>query len=278
MSWQQFYRDSLSEKLDENGDLTPPWERFPNYERYTIGWRMGEGEDWLSYWHVFLEDLDAAFEVRLAYLKRHPPAPVNWADRVYGVLHPSAKDEEEDGDDATDQLAVQRRAELLHLGLIASDAAYPIWRSQQQGVRWPWESDEPPETVARYWTRDLWFWSRQVAELRGSAAWVSPQVPENWQPCAGSIETGRVPTLDPRQGLLSLAQMLSAGRVVAPWQLGLGPDDFTDSFEMDMGFVDAFRLFVMSAFDDREHLQRYLSAAGMPASWDEWVGERNHLD
>src|SRR5579871_6192954 len=92
MSWQQFYRDRLPDELDDNGDLAPPWERFPTYERYTIGWRMGTGEGWLDMWRVFLDDLDPALEVRLAYLKRHPPAPVTWASWVYAILHPSSPD------------------------------------------------------------------------------------------------------------------------------------------------------------------------------------------
>lgn len=276
MSRNPFYRGRLSEHLDANGDLAPPWEQFPNYERYTIGWRMGGGEDWLCYWSVFLEDLDPAYETRLAYLRRHPPGPVSWAEHVHDVLYPSADD---DADDTNgDQLAAQRRAELLYLGLIASDASYPIWLRQQQGVRWPWESGDPPETVARYLTRDLWFWSRRVAGLRGGAAWAPPPVPEGWQPCAVPLATGRVPDLDPSRGLLSLAQMLSAGRVSPPWELGLGVGDFADSFEMNMGYADAFRLWLMSAFDDREHLRRTLGPAEVPQSWEEWLSEQFHFD
>ena len=28
----------------------PPWKAFPGYDRYSMGWRMGAGED---YWHAF---------------------------------------------------------------------------------------------------------------------------------------------------------------------------------------------------------------------------------
>jgi hypothetical protein len=47
----------------------------------------------------------------------------------------------------------------------------------------------------------------------------------------------------------------SAGRVTPPGQLGGTLEDFADSFENDMGYVDAFRLRGMSPFDDREHLR-----------------------
>jgi hypothetical protein len=141
-------------------------------------------------------------------------------------------------------------------------------------VRWPWEAAETPETAARYWTRELWFWSRQVAGLRSDPAWVPPAVPERWQPCAEPLRTGEVRSPDLGDGLLSLAQMLSAGRVAPPWQLGLTFDDFAGSFKDEMGYVDAFRLWGMSSFDDREQLQRYLTATEAPEAWERWTAER----
>lgn len=280
MDWKQSCRARLHEKLDENGDLAPPWEMFPTYERYTIGWRMGDGETWLGLWQVFLEGLDPAFEVRLAYLRRHPPAPITWANSVHDVLYPSSRDDEEEEEDEErdSRVALERRAALLQEGLIGSDVAYATWLRQQRGVRWPWTYSETPESAARYWTRDLWFWSRQVAGLRSGPAWTPPQVPAEWEPCASALEAGKVPALALRRGLLSLAQMLSAGQVMPPWQLGLARSDFADSFEEDMGYVDAFRLWGMSAFDDRERLQRYLAATEVPESWEGWVAEQLPVD
>lgn len=285
MSTKETYRARLAEHLDPNGDLAPPWERFPTYERYTIGWRMGTGEDWLVMWRIFLDDLDPAYEVRLAYLKRHPPAPVTWASWVYAILHPDDEDEDdEDEDDEDDDLeeearvAAERRAALLELGVVASDVAYPTWLRQQQTMVWPWTNSEMPENAARYWTRDLWFWSRRVTELRADPRWTPPPVPDAWQPCASPLATGEAGSLDLRRGLLSLAQILSAGEVVPPWKLGLTLDDFADSFDEDMGYVDAFRLWGMSAFDDRDQMRRYLDATGMPESWAGWVAEQFSLD
>jgi hypothetical protein len=272
MDWKEVCRRRLPECLDRNGDLAPPWEQFPNYERYTIGWRMGAGEGWLGLWHVFLEDFDPSYEARLAYLRRHPPAPETWADMVHSVLHPSTRD-----DESEDRIAAERRDTLRRAGLIASDVAYSTWLSQQQGVRWPWELVETPEQAARYWTRDLSFWSRQVAGMRGHTAWDPPAVPERWQACDAPLRTGRVNSPDLCKGLLSLAQMLAAGRVVAPWQLGMKLDDFADSFELDMGYVDAFRLWGMSSFDDHEQVQRYLSATGAPDEWKRWSVEQSLL-
>jgi hypothetical protein len=170
-----------------------------------------------------------------------------------------------DSDNENEDIEAQHRAELLREGLIASDASYPIWLRQQQGIRWPWEAIETPEEAARYWTRDFWFRSRQVAGLRG-ADWIPPTVLDGWGPCREPLETGVVRKPDINRGLLTLAQMLAAGRVVPPWEFGLGMDAFADTFEMDMGYADAFRLWGMSAFDDRRQMERLIGSS-VPENW-----------
>lgn len=285
MDWKESCRSRLHQHLDAHGDIAPPWERFPDYERYTIGWRMGSGEDWLGMWGVFLEQLAPDRETRIAYLRRHPPAPITWAEAVHKVLHPTddrAADEdgdEEDGGDEEDPIAAaSRRSALLEQGLIAVDVSFTIWLGQQDGVRWPWESYETPEKAARYNTRELWFWSRQVAELRRGDGWTPPAVPEGWRACATALASGDADPIEPRNGLLSLARLLCAGYVKAPWQLGLEPADFADSFEDDMGYVDAFRLWGMSAFDDAHQLGRYLEATRVPPAWEAWIAEHFPVD
>ncbi|MEM8789813.1 MAG: hypothetical protein AAGE76_16285 [Pseudomonadota bacterium] len=53
----------------------PPWTSFPEYSRYSMGWRMGSGED---YWHAFhswirsLESQDAE-----AFISKYPE-PEDW--------------------------------------------------------------------------------------------------------------------------------------------------------------------------------------------------------
>jgi hypothetical protein len=274
VDWKASCRARLGDYLDARGDLAPPWERFPTYERYTIGWRMGAGEDWMGLWSVFLEELPADRESRVAYLKRHAPAPVCWADSVYGVLHP----QEPHGDDDP-AAASERRTSLLDEGLIASDVAFATWLGQQTDVHWPWEAiASTPEQAARHRTRELWFWSRRIVDLRKRSGWMPPTVPKAWRSCAHALERGDPGPLDPRDGLLSLARMLCAGQVQAPWQLGLAPSDFADSFEDDMGYVDAFRLWGMSVFDDAEQLRRYLDATRAPSNWGAWVAEHLSAD
>jgi hypothetical protein len=222
--------------------MEPPWARFPTFERYTIGWRMGSGESWMASWGEFLGGLDSSYEARLAYLRAHPPAPVSWADSVYGVLHPDWEEPEDASEEEEDAAAAERRAELRALGLIASDAAYATWRARQAGLTWPWSHSDTPENAARYWTRDLWFWSRHLAEERAKPGFTPPEIPRAWSACARAVRTGEVGSLDPAAGLRSLAVSLAAGEVVPPWAIGLELADFRDSFDDDMGYVDAVRL------------------------------------
>lgn len=273
--WGKRYRDRLPGHLDAAGDLAPPWERFPTYERYTIGWRMGTGEDWMMYWHVFADGLAPDSDTRLAYLRRHPPAPVTWADFVFRFLHPGGPDLDDENDD--NAVGDDWRAELRQLGVIAPDVAYRTWLSQQADVRWPWTFMGTPAEAVRYRARDLDFWSRQVVEQRCDPAWTPPPVPHSWQPCAEPLRTGEVRSPDVDRGLLTLAQMLSAGRVLPPWTLGLTVADFADSFADDVGYVDAFRLWVMSAFDDREQEQVYLAAHAAPPDWRAWFADQFRL-
>lgn len=88
MGWSAHDRAFLRQHLDAQGDLAPPWERFPDYERYTIGWRMGGGEEWMWARRLCVEQLGPDFETRAVYLRRHAPAPTSWADAVHGVLVP----------------------------------------------------------------------------------------------------------------------------------------------------------------------------------------------
>ena len=113
MNMRDYYRTHLSDYLDEHGDVAPPWAQFPDYGRHTIGWRMGMGESWLCAWAVFLEQMGDDYDDRLAYLRRHLPAPMPWAGEVYRVLHPS-EPHELHCDEAT---RARRINEVLELGL-----------------------------------------------------------------------------------------------------------------------------------------------------------------
>lgn len=258
MDWE---REHLPEYLDESGELAPPWARFPEYERGTIGWRMGPGETWWGLWRVFLERFEDSDQL-VSYLHRHPKAPHSWGDVIHHHLFP----EEEWGLDS------EVVARLKELQLVDSDVAYRTWRNNLEQLWWPWERMETPEKAARYLTRDTWFWSRRASELRDSGELDLPDPGEPWTEWVQAARTGEVPDLEGRSGLTNLSLMLAAGRVIPPWVSGLGPPGDLN-VEMTMDDSEAFYLWLLSAFDDLPHLDRYLQEWEAPANWREWCGQ-----
>lgn len=55
--------------------LPPPWIAFPEIERYSIGWRMGYGEDYMDQWSTWFQGLTK--EEQDAYQKLFPE-PATW--------------------------------------------------------------------------------------------------------------------------------------------------------------------------------------------------------
>ena len=258
---------------NQHDEMVPPWEEFPTYERYTIGWRMGVGEDYRYKWYAFIEELPNDYDSRLDYLKRHRPAPLNWGDEFLAVLYPDTESDQQYGCSQAETL------KLLELGLVAYDAAYRTWLAKQTNIVWPWllPGSETPESATRYRTREFWFFSRQLDAVRGDAEVEPDKLPRAWKAVEPQLLTGRLGEVDPTMGLLTLAQMLCAGAVQPPWTLGLSPNDFQDSFEMNMGYVDAFRLWMMCAFDDDKLLREMLKRTGIPSDWMEWVDQQAKL-
>jgi len=64
-------------KYDERGRALPPWVVFPDIERYSIGWRMGSGED---YWHAFAEWYSSLTATDWSHYRASYPAPEGWED------------------------------------------------------------------------------------------------------------------------------------------------------------------------------------------------------
>ena len=256
-------------KQNEKKELVPPWEKFPTYERYTIGWRMGIGEDYRYQWYDFLKTF-SDYDSRLQYLKRHRPAPMNWANSVWNTLHPES---EVDGFGCEDS----KVNELFELGLIKHDVAYETWLLGQEDIVWPWNLTDSPIHAARYFTRDFWFSSRQMKTAREKDDFHLPEIPEDWAMLQSEFSAAKLGKMDTSKGLFTLAQMLCAGSILPPWELNLGIEDFADSFEMDMGYIDAYRLWIMCAFDDDQMLRKILAQKSIPSQWQTWLDEHIHF-
>ncbi len=75
--WMQV-RDRLSESGEFDGlsrPLPPPWEKYPELDTRSIGWRMGYGEAFLDEWQAYYHGLSPAG--RLRYRQMYP-APEKW--------------------------------------------------------------------------------------------------------------------------------------------------------------------------------------------------------
>ncbi|MBI5953408.1 MAG: hypothetical protein HY865_17280 [Chloroflexi bacterium] len=70
----------IEAELTPQGDLLPPWIRYPQIPRYSIGWRMGGGESYMWAWDSWVEDMKQ--EQRVEYFKRYLPIPFRWIDWV----------------------------------------------------------------------------------------------------------------------------------------------------------------------------------------------------
>lgn len=67
--------DAVGPVFDEKGEMSPPWIRYPYIARSSIGWRMGDGEQYMS---DFIEWWDAqSIDAKQAYKARYN-TPVDW--------------------------------------------------------------------------------------------------------------------------------------------------------------------------------------------------------
>ncbi|NVB83902.1 MAG: GNAT family N-acetyltransferase [Kofleriaceae bacterium] len=70
---------TIAAELAEHGTFRPPWLKHPEIPRYSIGWRMGYGEDYLWAWWNWWRGLDDAAQSTYAETWRST-APEDWAD------------------------------------------------------------------------------------------------------------------------------------------------------------------------------------------------------
>ncbi|MEM1417730.1 MAG: hypothetical protein AAGH15_22720 [Myxococcota bacterium] len=261
----EYYEEHLEDVLDANGDVMPPWAKFPTIARYSIGWRMGAGEGWMAFFHVFQRDrLGTSVDARKAFLRRHPPAPHTWANWVLHLLE-------------RDKLAPQREVtqrqldELTAEGLIAEDAPYRRY-VEQDAPDVVWQTYATPAEAARYPLRPLWFWTRRNREQGPLPMDEALAEKAAWATFLAVARRERAPTFDAERGLESLAVALAAGQPPAPWTLGLPVESVRGSMELDMGYADAFQMWLFMAFDDRPTLKAYVaSQPPPPASWATWL-------
>jgi hypothetical protein len=221
--------------MSDPEELPPPWAKHPEIPLGSIGWRMGYGESWMMRWGEWLEQQPRDRGWRVAYLRRHPPAPRSWAHAVAGVLEPAREDEEdadEDYEAANERLAKQLAVE----GLVGDDVAMGAWEALHgAGPEAPWAAGWHAGklgSAARYGGRELTFWA--------------------WE---------------------RIAVLVAAhAEAPAPWELGEPPSSLRQEYEDDSSYADAWCSWVYDAFDDGSSWRAYLERHGpVPAEWRETI-------
>ncbi|WP_218920857.1 hypothetical protein [Melittangium boletus] len=70
-----------TKRLNQIGEVPPPWRAFPGYSPVTSGWRQGNGEYWMRHaWDPFWQRLSA--EDRADYLQRWD-VPLEWKSLLF---------------------------------------------------------------------------------------------------------------------------------------------------------------------------------------------------
>src|SRR5258706_14468289 len=67
---------AIAEELTPQGDLLPPWRKFPQIQAGSIGWRMGYGEVYEAAWGKWTKEWNQ--EQLIAYFKNYLPIPLDW--------------------------------------------------------------------------------------------------------------------------------------------------------------------------------------------------------
>ena len=80
---------AITQELIAHGMLVPPWCKYPEIPRRSIGWRMGSGEWYLWMWQRWWGSLDAA--AHAAYVARvAPDTPSAWRDWLAAISPPDS--------------------------------------------------------------------------------------------------------------------------------------------------------------------------------------------
>lgn len=262
----------IDENLDAHGDLEPPWARYPEIGAGSIGWRMGGGEGWWHGWSHWLCRLPDDQESRVAYLRRHPPAPRSWSGSVVSVLDPSLSD---DGDmtDEEDDRWTAVEAVLEREGLLGDDVAIIAWLARGEPLTAPWVAERDIATMTRYGARGLTFFVRWAAKARREGrleAWLSAagQPSRRWTKFVETLRRGALSTNLPRDAREQLALFLAVrgGWPPLPWTRGEAPAAMARRFKDTVPYAGAWAEWAGDVFDDRTTFSAYLATGPQPST------------
>jgi protein-tyrosine-phosphatase/N-acetylglutamate synthase-like GNAT family acetyltransferase len=158
----------IAEELAAHGTFVPPWVKYPDIPRSSIGWRMGSGEWYAWMWGTWWAGLDETAQT--AYREQWPPPP-QWVDYY----------------DPDSDLLERRIARGIAEELAAHGTLVPPW------TKYP----EIPYGAKGWETGDgdwyLWLWSEWwegVSAADREAYRAKWPTPEAWQPFWATIRGG----------------------------------------------------------------------------------------
>jgi hypothetical protein len=76
--------DHIRGELQNRDSLPPPWKKYPDMERFSSFWRMGDGEWYLMMWFRWTEKFNQ--DQMLDYFRLNQPIPVSWLDWVSAFM------------------------------------------------------------------------------------------------------------------------------------------------------------------------------------------------
>lgn len=76
--YDHWAKETIAKELTPQGDLLPPWKKYPEIPRNSIGWRMGYGESYMIAWDKWVEPME--LEQLVEYFRKYSPIPVDWLD------------------------------------------------------------------------------------------------------------------------------------------------------------------------------------------------------
>jgi N-glycosidase YbiA len=77
----EFTKDGPYDELAE--PLLPPWEKYPDIPLWSIGWRMGYGEDYMIEWTVWFHGLSAKGRTTYFHSLSIPEEWADWGQRQF---------------------------------------------------------------------------------------------------------------------------------------------------------------------------------------------------
>ncbi len=79
-SQEKWMKEMIDKELASQGAVLPPWQKHPELDRYSIGWRMGYGEGYMMAWDWWASQMK--LNQLIEYFKKYLPIPLEWLDWV----------------------------------------------------------------------------------------------------------------------------------------------------------------------------------------------------